>query len=358
MKTRKGFTLIEILVSLGIFGVIMVLVLSLQANSSQTTRLIVSQSKVQEELRYAAAIIADEVQRAIYVFPPCGIYSSGQPSTVATCDLDAPFPSDYVPNKMNVRFSKFVLGGNSGDFTRKPGASAGSTGASTWEVGSNTAPILAMITAPKNISGSCSSGSSDSCYQFVAYYPVLRSQVSRQAGSLTSSERLDPDFGNKDRWVIMEYRLSLGKGASPDIPALTVAVPGVGNINVPAISWSEVGESDGPQADPLQQTIDSIPSITANTSVSFTLAAFNSRMNSTVQNISNRACGGNCASILIPNITPVTGFQIEFPNGAIDERGVTEVRLKLQGSYFSSGVETKVPPSPIETFASPRNISY
>jgi prepilin-type N-terminal cleavage/methylation domain-containing protein len=158
MNTQKGFTLIEVLVSLGIFGVITVLVLSLQANSSQTTRLIVSQSKVQEELRFAAAIIADEVQRAIYVFPPCGIYSSGQPSTAATCDVSTPFPSDYVSSKMNVRFSQFVLGGNSGDFTRKPGVAAGSSGASTWEVGKATAPILAMITAPKGGLGSCALG--------------------------------------------------------------------------------------------------------------------------------------------------------------------------------------------------------
>jgi hypothetical protein len=61
--------------------------------------------------------------------------------------------------------------------------------------------------------------------------------------------------------------------------------------------------------------------------------------------------------VVLENIRPNEGFQIDYPLGSIDERGVTEVRLRLQAMVTQRGKQVAVPSQPLEFFASPRNIS-
>jgi hypothetical protein len=60
---------------------------------------------------------------------------------------------------------------------------------------------------------------------------------------------------------------------------------------------------------------------------------------------------------LVENIRPVTGFAIEFTNNGMDERGATEVRLRLQGELNRGGDPVRFPAQPLEFFATPRNIA-
>jgi hypothetical protein len=378
MKKTSGITLVELLVSVVILGTILLFSSSFQISSQKITTTVIDDTTLTEELRNTGAIISDEIQRAVYVFPPCGSYTLNSAPVVAACDNFAPFPTTYNPTRMNVNFSRFVLGGATAEFTRRPGATG--TGASTWEVGfGNTAsPILAMIVAPRVTSSVCGTGNTASCYQFVAYYPVLRSQVSRTATN-NSRERLDSNPSNDAMWVLMEYRRSLS--VAFNVGAVNLSVPGLNTISIPGVSWGDVGSASGPVADPRKQSVDSIPAIVAGETSTFALASMTSRLSETVKNLNATTCG-TCATILMAGIAPNTGFQVLFeqripvtpittgcatsPNdpvcftgrNSIDERGVTEIRLKLQAGFVRSGRTAVVPSAPIEVFASPRNIAY
>ncbi|MFN3265936.1 MAG: type II secretion system protein J [Deinococcales bacterium] len=360
VKLRQGFSLLEVLIALGIFGAVLLGVLSLQRDATQVSRSLFSNTTLQEEMRNAAAIITDEVQRALYVFPPCGVKSLGTNEfTIQACP-DSAFPPSYDPAGLNVTFSKFTLGA-SGATKQRPDNKT-----TTWEVGVSSAPFLAMIVAPRRPgTGACNASNalekSRSCYQFVAYYPVLRSAVTG-TGSI---EALDADPANDNQWVLMEYRENL----DDNIAAKTVAVTGVGNVLVPAVRWDEVGcTSPGytcvlgagghPTPDPdsaFQKKDAALPALTKTGGDSFALASFVSRMYDTRTRVNGN--GGASAQILMIGLRPITGFQLEYPAAAIDGRGVTEVRIRMQAQLFRGGTEYLVPRNaPLEIYASPRNL--
>jgi prepilin-type N-terminal cleavage/methylation domain-containing protein len=356
---HQGFSLVEVLMALAIFGLAMIGLLSLQRDSTQVSRTLYSTTTLQEEMRNAAAIITDEVQRALYVFPPCGIDSlAANTFTVQACPTTA-FPTWYDPTNLNITFSRFTLG-TSGVTIQRPDNSS-----TTWEVGVASAPILAMIVSPRNPgTGSCLASNATekarSCYQFVAYYPVRRTAVTG-TGSI---ERLDADPDNNNQWVLMEYRENL----DDNIAAKTVTVTGVGNVIVPAIRWDEVGcTSTGyscalgslPTPDPdgaAQKRDTALPALTKSGAAdSFALASFVSRMYDTRTQVNGN--GGASAQILMVGLRPTTGFQIEYPAASIDGRGATEVRIRMQAQLFRGGVEYVVPRNdPLEIYASPRNL--
>ncbi len=374
-QQSQGFTLVEMLAAMAVFSLVMLGALNLQQNSSQVSRVIVNTNQMQEELRNAAAIITDEVQRALYVFPPCGVYTSTGVYTTtfaaATCPTSA-FPSGYVINKLNVTFSSFTLAA-SGSTTQRP-----DTSSRTWEVGQTSAPILAMIVAPRRpasstVSGACNASTSEeksrSCYQFVAYYPVLRSNVTRASVSDTSTDKLDIDSENTNRWVLMEFRENL----DDIIAASSVNITGIGVVNIPAVRWDQVGcnsvgydcsvASGGigavptPDPTPSIQTRDfAIPALERGTTDSRILASFVSRMYQTRSAVGAGANPGQ-ANILMVGIRPITGFQIEYPLGSVDARGATEVRIRMQSQVFRNGKEFRVPNNDVlEVYASPRNL--
>jgi prepilin-type N-terminal cleavage/methylation domain-containing protein len=394
MNNRNlGFTLIELLVAMAIFGVLTVSVLSLLGTFEGTTAFISAQSRMQGELRDAAAIIADEVQRAYYVFPPCGAYTTDPdiaPTKYACSDT---LWTGYISGRMNVNFSKIKLAA-SGTTTLRPDSTTFDTAnPRTWTVGDTNAPILAMITAPRepqtsSCTGVTTSEQSKGCYMFVAYFPVLRSSVTRTSPTDISSDKLEPDAKNSNQWVLMEYREIIN---DKNVGGLTVTAPTVGSLNIPVLGWDYVGcevvsscskpSLNGASADPktsVQTSDGNLPSIFRGATDLATLARFTAKMYYTVQQF-----GQGQANILMTNVEPLTGFQVTFPTktpvspapaicvtlpndlscftgvNTIDERGATEIRVRLQaGLVRSLGLSKSLyPAQPLEVFITPRNLS-
>jgi prepilin-type N-terminal cleavage/methylation domain-containing protein len=397
---QKGFTIFELLVALGIFGILMTLVIQFQVRGNQISTQLGVESEQIEDIRNAAAIITDEVQRAYYVFPPCGVYSSNPNSIpiLKSCDITTAFPTGYQPTKMNVNFSKFNFG--SGNTVYNPLALI--TGVSgIWEVGSaNNPPILAMIVAPResdpaNITcgGTRPSGEkARACYQFVAYFPVKREYVSVGLKGNPSTypayaEKLDDVAAWRNQWVLMEYRENLDDYIGAQT-GQTVAGVGTG-LSFPVVNWGNAncgvgyicsnGSTSEPTPDPrtsVQLSSNALPAISRGNIIATELASFVSRMNSTVAVI-----GGISSNILLDNVEP-NQFKIDFPAlsaasplpticvtvptdsscfqgyNSVDERGVTEVRISLQGSRIldSSGAKVLIPTKPLQTYATLRNL--
>jgi prepilin-type N-terminal cleavage/methylation domain-containing protein len=360
-KQVFGFTLIEVLISLFILALILVGAGQLLSNSSTITRTINAQTSVQEELRAAAAIMNDEIQRAYYVFPP-------QSSVIKTSVAGSDVPVNW--SQFNLGTSNLKTGiHESTIFTVNTGGS-----------GSNP-QILAMITAPRNPNEPClkvktvSTDVNDKgCYQFVAYYGVLRPKVTRGlvGNSTTSSELLNQDSSNSGRMVLMEFRMSL-----------TGLIAGS-----PSTDWGEVGcqfraispftgtacTTSATTADPYpvaQGLTNSIPALSCyaycNTSVltSLPLLAdaqrFATRMKNTVDWINLKAPNVP-ATILVDNIDESQGsgnqgFFISMPLETYDARGVFQVRLRLKGKITDNGTTSTFPSDPISVYASPRNIA-
>jgi prepilin-type N-terminal cleavage/methylation domain-containing protein len=370
-KQISGFTLFEIIIAMAIFSILSLGIFQFIGNTQVVSDTISLSTTTQEDLRDAAAIMSDEIQRAYYIFPPCGVYSSVGAGSVAKQACGSVFPTTgYVLGQLNVNYSKFTLAA-SGTTTLRPD----STTSRTWEVGnSDDAPILAMIVAPKNPELFCSSDPEKGCYYFVAYYPVLRSSVSKASSTdTTHAEWLDYSPANKDQWVLMEYREQINDSllASVYPTQLTnVTVPGYGTASFPSISWDYVGCITGstcatatsnppfpltpPSADPksaVQAQGGNIPALYKGTNDSYALARFTARMNLTSTKI-----GGAQANILAGNIEPKTGFKIDYTNSPIDERGVTEVRIRLQMGVYQGSRKTLYPQTPLEIYATPRNL--
>ena len=369
-KASSGFTLFEIIIAMAIFSILSLGIFQFIGNTQQVSETISLSTTTQEDLRDAAAIMSDEIQRAYYIFPPCGVYSSVGVGSAAKQACGTVFPTTgYVLGQLNVNYSKFTLAA-SGTTTLRPD----STTSRTWEVGnSDDAPILALIVAPRNPELSCtvSTDREKACYYFVAYYPVLRSNVSKTSSTdTTHPEWLDYSPSNKDQWVLMEYREqindSLLAGSYPSY-LTNITVPGYGTVSFPGIAWDYVGCVSGvtcasgsaipltpPSADPksaVQAQEGNIPALYKGTSDSGALARFTARMNLTSTKI-----GGGSGNILAGNIEPKTGFKIDYANSPIDERGVTEVRIRLQMGVYQGSRKTLYPATPLEIYATPRNL--
>jgi prepilin-type N-terminal cleavage/methylation domain-containing protein len=389
-KKQSAFTLLELLISMALLGMFLTIINQYFVSSNTITSNIATQTTSQEELRTAGAIINDTVQRAIYVFPPCGAYTSLPTSGTAIV------PDPIIPTTstcgavtgasamaVQVTWSKFKFGHSDKTVT-------GPHNSTTWQVGINPqAPILAMIVAPKQPTLECTTGTkSQSCYQFVAYYPVPRKQLTvgqttPLGTSLTSSslENLPPDDRNLNTWVIMEYR----KDFDFDTLPASVTINGTA-ISVPAIRWSDAGCqnnttlpcTDPPETDPATSAARALPAIKKGETAIGNINVFSGRMKATVDQMIDTTTKANCADttrttcngsadILIEGIAPYdsitkqSGFMIEFPvkptstYNSIDERGVTEVRIKLTSGLKSTAGTPSL--APVEYFTSPRNIS-
>jgi prepilin-type N-terminal cleavage/methylation domain-containing protein len=355
LKAQHGFSLIEILISLAILGIIAVGVTQLLSSTSAGYRVNFSQTVLQTELRNAAAIIGDEIQRAFYVFPPQG-------SSIAAGG-----------GSVTVDWSKFTLGNGN--------TTTGITGSNVFEVPLNPSlsqpPILALITAPRVPSLPCTTDGTTlaqegaGCYQFVMYYPVIRTRVSRgQLGNSNSSSKLlDYQANNTERWVIMELRVVLtgSQGGAWGNVGCTLRDPSTRCTSNPSGDPSNI----------FQQSSNSLPSVSCyanacNADDANTLPPlgevqnFQTRMNATVNWIKDRVqAAGISASIVIDNIDESfanggPGFRVLMPAETRDVRGVTQVRLRLRGKLTLNsetrtfGAENN---SPISFFFVPRNIA-
>jgi prepilin-type N-terminal cleavage/methylation domain-containing protein len=450
MKIKRltyGVTLLEMLISMAILGVILTLVANYLTSGLRVTAVVANQAQLQEELRTAGGLIADEVQRAIYVFPPCGeygtrktalgVYETLTPTIDNGCDAVNTAEGDD-PNRVRVSFSMFSLaqsgttlynsGGGTNKYIWQVGAPLSTAPSTNLLKGIQSSPFLAMIVAPRDSKMQCRISSTEvqhaGCYQFVAYYPVLRKYLTREYtpgsnepnkvnvkdeggsdvtnpdGSAIPVEQLDPNADNGNQWVLMEYRRSLDTniastgsaiGTSNDkatMPRTDLIGPGGASVTleVPRINWGSVGcglsstaapnqysltcptsgsgttfvqyKNPNPDANPENQlSPNSIPALRRGTQDVNAIMSFRRRIIATHDWIETNWSPGS-GKILVDNIRPDTGFQVEFPNNSIDERGVTEVRLKLQMEIkrgLNSSVQ--VPGSPLEFFSTPRNIS-
>jgi prepilin-type N-terminal cleavage/methylation domain-containing protein len=433
-KRLHGFTLLEMLVSMGILSVVLLAVMQYLMSGLQVTRSVANQTALQTDLRITGAMIADEIQRAIYVFPPCGEYGTIKstsktvtvvtPTVDKTCDAVNTAEGDDQ-TKVRVSFSRFNLSNSTSKGTTMYNEGGVAANKYRWQVGTSALPagdanrsypILMMIVAPRDSKVQCriavGAGTTvqrDGCYQFVAYYPVLRKYMTREyvpggsspalvnmqnesgeaeteGGNAIHAEQLEPSSGNQDQWVLMEFRRNLDTNinasgdaivSSNDVPTKAIA-QNVGEngasatYSVPRINWASVGCGQGnaftqtcptgylaPNPDSSienQQTANSIPAIRRGTKEVGDIVSFRMRISGTHDWLEKNWTPGS-GKILLDNMRPDQGFQVEFPTDSIDERGVNEVRVKLQMELNPGLSAVRIPAEPLEFFSVPRNIS-
>lgn len=138
---QDGFTLVELLISLGILGLLLTAVVSVNIGTSRSAAGLQARNDLQPELQLTQNYMASKLAQASYVFPSGSsiqLTSSGSTTT------------NYA---------------------------GGPTGTYTWVVG--TDPIIAFIVPPKTVTvGGCAaataSTASDYCYAFYAFYAMNR----------------------------------------------------------------------------------------------------------------------------------------------------------------------------------------
>lgn len=174
MRTRRGFTLIEILVALTVLAVLMLAFVQFYSGTLRTTASLQIQNELLSEGQLAHHLIASRIKEAWYVWPPA-----------STLQL----------------------------------ASTGWTTANTLRGGRNwtAGPLfLAMILPPERDRVRCSDDVKG-CFRFFAYYPMKRSYYLTHA---SPAETLEPAPPNDDKvWVLMEYRAHYRPGTNCPVRA-------------------------------------------------------------------------------------------------------------------------------------------
>jgi type II secretory pathway pseudopilin PulG len=166
----SGFTLLEVLVSLGLLGSIVVLLFNFLGSTTQSSNTINASNELLREGQIAQQLIAARLKEACYIYP------SGSTITM----------------------------GSSGFTTVNEFGGTPGTGYA-WTV--NTHPIIAMI-LPPNLTDPTDGVTTGNYFRFYAYYPVSRSRYFQMG--FAESEKPNPDtFNDKSVWMLMEYRKNL-----------------------------------------------------------------------------------------------------------------------------------------------------
>jgi hypothetical protein len=224
----------------------------------------------------------------------------------------------------------------------------------------------------------------------VAYYPVLRSNLTTPttaagATGLDTNADLEPDDGNDDRWVLLEYRrvlrrnLAIASGqtaltswAESRSFASTVSfadripwgdVGCVTGSTVAATQCASIPNStaryDPPNAfsaEYIQKTPTAIPALRNGENNAANISRFRFRMMATMRWLKNND-GPGAGRVLLDYVKPTTGFTVTYNGNNVDERGVTLVRFGLQLELKRGGKTVQVPGGvPSEFTAAPRNL--
>jgi prepilin-type N-terminal cleavage/methylation domain-containing protein len=401
----QAFTVLEMLVAMVLLSIFMLLAQQFFLSSASTTSNVAGQTSLQQEIRAAGSVISDEVQRALYVFPPCGTYSSLPDASGSAPDpvIDTTCTNADSTYGVKVSWSSFDVV-TTGRTMLNPvtNTTAWSVGGPSVKFGSttttiNSAPVLAMISAPRQPNLKCqpvddatTAPNVDGCYQFVAYYPVLRSKLTlpdANAGvtGLEANADLNPDGGNTDRWVLLEYRRAIQRNLAiaSGQTALTSWAEARSYENTVSfadrIPWGDAGcvagstvatqqcaligdtatRYDPPNAfsaEYIQKSPSAIPALESGEKVASNISRYRARMMATMQWLATNDSPGS-GRILLDFVKPTDGFTVKFNKNHIDERGVLLVRFGLQLELNRGGKTVQVPGGiPSEFTASPRNI--
>jgi len=188
---NKGFTLIELLVAMGLLGIFLSMLAAAMNQSNKYTRNVTTRSEITDEVRVAGQMIADQINSAVYVYPPGSFITLG----VAGSDPWTLTTSEATPSQ-------------------------------NWVVGDARTPIVAFIQAPtangtgpqayNSVTGASTCPvSPDSCLTFVAYYLIKRTQATTANSNLYGPA----DTRNPDAYMIFEYRKTLPFGRLGDAVA-------------------------------------------------------------------------------------------------------------------------------------------
>jgi prepilin-type N-terminal cleavage/methylation domain-containing protein len=394
-KNISGFTLLEMMISMAILGIILTVVFNFFSSSLRTTSVISAQSGIQTEMRAVASVITEDIQRAIYVFPPCGEYKrDGAGVLTITGDVTCTSKSSASAT-LNVSWSKLSLA-STGETIKNPVSEN-----YDWYVGASKsftkeylgAPMLAMITSPRDPTLACAENLSG-CYTFIAYYPVKRSKLITGA----KTDQLSDDTSNSNKWVLMQYRRNLDKNLektktstgyvavdselSDTLANITDRVPwrDAGCITTAATTTpvsplkSSCASLNGktssqivkdfmsapyPDSDErIQVSNAAIPILNKAEGNSVALDRFKNRITATRDWLNGLNDTGSGKIILDYVKADSDGFGVSFSNdGSIDERGVNQVTFNLQMDITRTGASTLFPATkPLKFVAVPRNI--
>lgn len=196
---EQGFTLLELLVALGLIGIVMTAVLTLNVRTGSATSALQARAELTSETQIAQNYIAGKLRNAVYVYP------YGTSAAVSYFQMASTGYSTFNPS------ARAGLAG-SGNYNWRYGSGSGSD------------PFIAFILPPQATgnalsAGDCAAASTDTlrarnCYSFYAYYAVPRTLL--VTGKTSSSTGIDaPDGANRlsadpandaNVWVLMEYR--------------------------------------------------------------------------------------------------------------------------------------------------------
>lgn len=179
----SGFTLIEVLVSILLIGIVLAALMSFFSQSTKLSSQSSSRSELQQETLNAQQLMAGRLREAWYIFP--------------------------VGTSLNL----------GGALRQNP-----INNSSAWIVG--THPIVAMILPPTQTGGTCLQSSRQFCWKAFAYYPVKRSvwvsATTNSAGEATSSNPGADPSNDPNTWVLVELRKTLYGFTPSNYPPTTL----------------------------------------------------------------------------------------------------------------------------------------
>lgn len=178
-RKTTALTLVELLISLALLGIVLTAVVSVNIGTARSASLLQARNELLPETQIAQNYMANKLRQAFYV----------------------------VPNNTVV-----VLGTTAADTLRNP-----RTGTGAWTIGVD--PIVAFVLPPKNyVNGAAATNSlcppysapagttddNDNCFYFYAFYALKRGDMVNAvsgAGDPGNDTANDPTS-----WVLMEFR--------------------------------------------------------------------------------------------------------------------------------------------------------
>ncbi|WP_293909073.1 prepilin-type N-terminal cleavage/methylation domain-containing protein [Deinococcus sp.] len=173
MERQQGLTLVELLISLLIVGLLLTFITQLFRGTLVATNTVNFRNDLISEIQLSQQVISGRLTDAVYVYKP-------------------------GDGKLNLTAS--------GETTKNL-VGVANRNSQNWQI--NTDPFVAMILPPQIPLAACTAASPDGCFRFFAYYAYPRKTLVDAAVIDPSVEAPNADLDNNDKWIIMEYRRNL-----------------------------------------------------------------------------------------------------------------------------------------------------